>query len=290
MRIKRFLSLLFALLALIVCSGQASAEAFALSGWESKPVEAVLSLQEETHMPLDAERTEELNRLLAHIELRMRREAAADAEWQELAIRVDGIDAAVLTVRADASGSALAIATEEGTLAFRSAAPDILSRVLGLGSAAAENWDAWLQAGRLSAQDGTVTGTLTWQTEEAGTAWGYTFSPALALGENGAALAGDVAFSQTKNGSIWRTGRITLQAACEAPFDWHLPEDTVSIDAIEGEALQAVQDQVMYAVARPLIRRLVLLWPATENVYLNRDLDDWQSIVREAVRPSDWEE
>ena len=118
MRIKRFLSLLFALLALIVCSGQASAEAFALSGWESKPVEAVLSLQEETHMPLDAERTEELNRLLAHIELRMRREAAADAEWQELAIRVDGIDAAVLTVRADAAGSALAIVTEEGMLAF----------------------------------------------------------------------------------------------------------------------------------------------------------------------------
>ena len=259
MRSKRLTALCLALLLMLGALG-ASAEALIPEAWEHLPVEVTLSLRESVHMPLDEERTEELNRLLAHIDLRLRREVREDGEWQQVAILVDAQPACTLTQLTDTGGSRFVLEGEGTSLGCSSASDSAMAELLGLG----ESTDSAVA--------------------------GWTWSLSLTPGEDGQTAEGTADCTNAGSGQALRQGTFQIRAACVAPMDWALPAECVPIDGLTEAERNALRDTLLLTAARPIIRRLALLWPASESAYLNRDLDDWQSIMREAMRLSDWEE
>ena len=293
---KRYpLSTLLCLLCALCLASPAYCEAAAwFTDWATLPVEVTLTIQEDFHLPLDDVRTAELNRLLSHIGLRLRREVTDLGEWQSLALLVDETESARLTVYIGEAGSQLALETEDRSLTYHSALPDLPKRLIGYEAFSENELSLLFQEKQATGADAEAIHAIGGSAHLAGmdaSDRAYT----LDVSNEGQVTAdgtaeGTISFAQRADETLLRQGKIEWSAAQTSGFAWQLPGDGIDLDSLSEDALKQAQAEIQSAVTRSLIRHIALLWPASESAYLNRDLDDWQSIVREAIRPSDWEE
>ena len=126
---------LAALLFLCFCRQASSDAAFLtgldLSSWLTDPYALDISLQERIHLPLDEERTDELNRLLNHAVFRLEGQSLGDDTWSSMALLIDDAEVLRLVQCENGHGSTF-MTSQEKNQAFSSREGSAISLFFGL--------------------------------------------------------------------------------------------------------------------------------------------------------------